>query len=116
VVLVLSMRLPARESEDIVHKLYQPDDAVIQYFLQAKGYKSGRNSLEQARAALRALVHACMQPGTSTVLHKYRSRLDAGLILKLGLESQEGNRSPGFYSRIALYSIITSIIVAWIHE
>jgi hypothetical protein len=33
-------------------------------------------------------------------INKRRSHLDAGLVLKPGLESQEGNRSPGFYSRI----------------
>jgi hypothetical protein len=62
-----------------------------------KGYKSGRNSQNRARAALRAL----MRPWASTVLR--RSRLDAGLVLKPGLESQEGNRSPGLYSRIYMY-------------
>ena len=55
----------------------------------------------QEAAVLPIYIWRCIPEAS---INRYQSRLNASLILKLGLESQEGNRSLGLYSSI--YSII----------
>jgi hypothetical protein len=69
---------------------------VIRYFLQ-KWQKLAKKNPHGA---------ACAQEPARYYINKRRSPLDAGLVLKPGFESQEGNRSLGFYSRIYGNNII----------
>jgi hypothetical protein len=61
----------------------------------------------------RRCVHSCGQEPAQYYINKRRSRLDTGLVLKPDLESQEGNRSPDFYSRI--YGTSTAFVWYLLH-
>ena len=52
---------------------------------------------------------ACQKP--ASYINKHGSRLNASLVLKLDLKSQEGNRSPGLHSSICVYFYIVLQII-----
>ena len=46
------------------------------------------------------------------MFYRHRSQLKAGFVLRPGLQSQEGNRSLGFY--LSIYGNVHNIMFVWI--